>query len=50
MDNLAKKKPGRLKAMIALWDQYAKDNGVVLTGDGPFAEKMPAGPATAIDQ
>jgi hypothetical protein len=23
--------------MLALWDEYVKTNGVILTGDGPFA-------------
>ncbi len=29
--------PARRDAMIRLWEQYAADNGVILTGDGPFA-------------
>ena len=36
MHDLAKTESERLKAMIALWNRYAKDNGVIFTGDGPF--------------
>jgi len=28
-----------VQAMIALWDQYAVKNGVILTDDGPFKAK-----------
>ena len=31
--------------MLALWDEYVKTNGVILTGDGPFAGPNPH-PAT----
>ena len=24
--------------MLALWDEYAKTNGVILTDDGPYAK------------
>jgi arylsulfatase A-like enzyme len=34
--DLAKQEPEKTKAMLALWDQYAADNGVILTDDGPF--------------
>jgi arylsulfatase len=37
--DLSKQEPERTKAMIALWDQYAKENGVILTDDGPFKAK-----------
>lgn len=37
--DLARAKPGKRKALIALWDQYARTNGVILTGDGPFKGK-----------
>jgi hypothetical protein len=28
--------------MIALWEQYAKDNGVIYTGDGMFKPRAEA--------
>jgi arylsulfatase len=34
--DLAKQEPEKTKAMLALWEQYAADNGVILTDDGPF--------------
>lgn len=34
--DLAKDNPEKLTALVAIWDQYAKANGVILTGDGPF--------------
>lgn len=37
--DLAKDNPAKLKELVALWNQYAKQNGVILTGDGPFAPK-----------
>ena len=37
--DLSKEEPERTKAMLALWDQYAKENGVILTDDGPFKAK-----------
>jgi arylsulfatase A-like enzyme len=35
-NDLSKQDPAKLKEMIALWNRYAKENGVILTGDGPF--------------
>ena len=37
--DLAKKEPAKTKAMLALWDKYVAQNGVILTGDGPFKPK-----------
>lgn len=34
--DLSKQEPAKTKAMLALWDQYAAENGVILTDDGPF--------------
>jgi arylsulfatase A-like enzyme len=34
--DLAKDNPDQLKDLVALWDEYAKNNGVILSGDGPF--------------
>lgn len=38
-NDLSASNPAERKALLALWDQYVKDNGVVLTGDGPFRAK-----------
>jgi arylsulfatase len=35
--DLSQEQPERVKAMLALWDEYVKTNGVILTDDGPFA-------------
>lgn len=37
--DLAASQPAKLKQMTRLWERYAKDNGVVLTGDGPFKSR-----------
>jgi arylsulfatase len=37
--DLSKQEPAKTKAMIALWDKYAEQNGVVLTDDGLFKAK-----------
>jgi len=37
--DLSKREPERTKAMLALWDRYAQENGVILTDDGPFKAK-----------
>jgi arylsulfatase len=34
--DLAKGQPKKLKELILLWDRYAKQNGLILTGDGPY--------------
>jgi arylsulfatase len=34
--DLAKANPKKLKELIDLWNRYAKQNGVILTGDGPY--------------
>ena len=39
--DLAKKEPGKTKALLALWEKYVAQNGVILTGDGPFAKGEP---------
>ena len=36
--DLATANPAKLREMIGLWNRYAKDNGVILTGEGPFAK------------
>jgi arylsulfatase A-like enzyme len=37
--DLSKQEPEKTKALHALWDQYATENGVILTDDGPFKAK-----------
>jgi arylsulfatase len=34
--DLAKDNPAKVTEMAALWDEYAKVNGVIFTRDGPF--------------
>ena len=34
--DLAKQNPEKVKELVVRWNQYAKQNGLVLTGDGPF--------------
>jgi len=34
--DLAKENPRKLRELIALWDRYARQNGVIPTGDGPY--------------
>ncbi len=36
--DLAKENPDKVKEMLALWNEYVKTNGVIVTGDGPFAK------------
>jgi arylsulfatase len=37
--DLSKQEPAKTKAMLALWDKYVEQNGVILTDDGPFKAK-----------
>ena len=39
LNDLSAKHPEKRAAMIGLWDAYVKRNGVILTGDGPYAPK-----------
>jgi len=34
--DLASSQPAKLAELTRLWDLYANQNGVILTGDGPF--------------
>lgn len=36
LHDLSTRHPEKRKALRALWDEYAKENGVIDTGDGPF--------------
>ena len=43
--DLAAQSPDKLKAMVALWDDYARTNNVVLPSRGPFEtldDQLPA--------
>jgi arylsulfatase len=42
LHDLSAQHPERRAAMIALWEQYAKDNGVIYTGDGMFKPRAGA--------
>lgn len=37
--DLAKREPEKTKAMLALWEEYVAENGVILTDGGPFKAK-----------
>lgn len=37
----SKSNPAKFKELLACWDTYQKDNGVILSGDGPFKKKNP---------
>ncbi len=39
LNDLSAKHPEKRTAMIGLWDEYVKHNGVILTGDGPYLPK-----------
>ena len=41
LHDLSEEQPERRAAMLELWDDYVTTNGVVLTGDGPFAMRKP---------
>jgi arylsulfatase A-like enzyme len=36
--DLSQQEPAKRKALLALWDEYAKANGVILTDDGPYVK------------
>ena len=48
--DLSKQNPDKLKALLSLWDEYVKTNGVILTGDGPFAKPNGAVQNYELDQ
>jgi arylsulfatase len=37
--DLSKQEPAKTKALLALWEEYVAENGVILTDDGPFKAK-----------
>jgi len=49
--DVSKENPDKVKELLAHWDEYAKKNGVILTGDGPFAPKAKqAHPEAELDE
>jgi hypothetical protein len=48
--DLSKQNPDKLKALFALWGEYVKVNGVILTGDSPFAKSIGAVQNYELDQ
>jgi arylsulfatase len=40
--DLSKKNPAKHAELLAHWDEYRKQNGVILTDDGPFRKKKDA--------
>jgi hypothetical protein len=38
MNEVSEKHPDKRKAMLRLWDDYVKTNGVILDDAGPFAQ------------
>ena len=43
--DLSAKEPAKRKELLAHWDEYAQQNGVILTGDGPFVKRAPSAEA-----
>ena len=48
--DLSKETPDKRKELLALWDDYVKKNGVLLTNDGPFKSKTPAAEEELVNQ
>lgn len=48
--DLSKEEPAKRKELLALWDQYVKQNGVLLTNDGPFKFKTPEAELEIVDE
>ncbi|HEY4255877.1 MAG TPA: arylsulfatase [Candidatus Udaeobacter sp.] len=48
--DLSKDEPAKRKELLALWDQYLKQNGVLLTNDGPFKSKTPEAELETVDE
>jgi hypothetical protein len=40
--NVSKENPDKRKTLLALWDRYVKENGVIVTGDGMFQQRASA--------
>jgi arylsulfatase len=39
--DVSEKNSEKRTELLQLWEQYVKDNGVILSGDGPFATRKP---------
>jgi arylsulfatase len=50
LHDLSKTQPDKRQALLALWGEYVKTNGVILTGDGLFAKGRKETPATAEEE
>jgi len=50
LHDLSKTHPDKRQALLALWAEYVKTNGVILTGDGLFAKGRKETPATAEEE
>ena len=48
--DLSKEEPVKRKELLALWDQYVKDNGVLLTNDGPFKSETAKEELEVVDE
>jgi arylsulfatase len=48
--DLSKHEPEKRKELLALWDNYVKQNGVLLTNDGPFKSKTPAAEEALVNE
>jgi arylsulfatase len=48
--DLSKDEPAKRKELLALWDDYVKKNGVLLTNDGPFKSKTPEAELETVDE
>jgi len=44
--DLSKKEPAKHRQLMALWDEYAEQNGVIFSGEGPYKKKDPAAEAS----
>jgi arylsulfatase A-like enzyme len=47
--DVSKQYPDKRKALLKLWDQYVKTNGVILTGDGMFKQRGQAAAEAEMD-
>jgi arylsulfatase len=47
--DLSKDEPAKCKELLALWDDYVKKNGVLLTNDAPFKSKTPEAELGTVD-
>jgi len=41
LHDLSRKYTEKREAMLRLWDEYVKTNGVIVSGDGPYAKREP---------